>query len=137
MKKIVILIAMMIGILGIANNVYAVTGTTNAETTRLREQANSDSRTLTLISINEEIEIMSKEGEWYKVVYNGIEGYIYAELLDVTETVVDNSVSGEENNTNTEAPNEEQTNFEVTNEGQEPNKEETPNEEQPSKENEN
>ena len=120
MKKIVILFAIMIGTLGISNSIYATTGTTNAETTRLREEANSDSRTLTLISINEEIEIIAREGEWYKVKYNDIEGYIFAELLDVTGEVEENSAASEENNTNNEesttpeTPEEEQTSNENT-----------------------
>lgn len=119
MKKIVILITIMIAVLGIANSVYAATGTTNSETTRLREESNSDSRTLTLIPIKQEMEITAKEGEWYKVIYNGIEGYIFAELLDVNGEVVDNSAPNQEGNETTE----------------EPSTSETPNEEQETNEN--
>lgn len=88
MKKIVILITIMIFALVIGiNSVYAATGKTNAQTTRLREEPNSDSRTLTLIPISEEMEIVAKEGDWYKVKYKDMEGYIFGELLDVTGNV--------------------------------------------------
>ena len=91
MKKIVILITIMILALVISvNNVYAATGKTNAQTTRLREEPNSDSRTLTLIPISEEIEIVAKEGDWYKVKYKDMDGYIFGELLDVTGKVEEN-----------------------------------------------
>ena len=104
MKKIVILIALTIGVLGIGSNVFAATGVTNSETTRLREESNSDSKTLTLIPIYQEMEIISKEGEWYKVKYNEIEGYIFAELLDVTGEIENNSKPNEESNANTQIP---------------------------------
>ena len=104
MKKIVILIALTIGVLGIGSNAFAATGVTNSETTRLREESNSDSKTLTLIPRYEEMEIISKEGEWYKVKYNEIEGYIFAELLDVTGEIENNSKPNEESNANTQIP---------------------------------
>ena len=124
MKKIVILMAIMLGILVIiANQSYAATGTTNVSTARLREEPNSDSKTLELISIYQEVEIIDVEGDWYKVKYNDIEGYIFGELLNVSGEVENSSNTGDENTENeqlesevtSEQPSEENTNLENEN----------------------
>lgn len=60
-------------------------GTTINDTTRMREKASTSSGTVTLISINQEVEILSEDGDWYKVKYtlNGktYTGYIRNDLL--------------------------------------------------------
>lgn len=84
----------------------------NVETANLRETADADGRILKQLSLNDEVELVEKSGEWYKVKSNDITGYIRKDLLSVKEdttdnntidnTVVENTVSTNENIENTE-----------------------------------
>ena len=100
--KIITLIAIIyIGLILINTQVYAAsTGKTINDTTRLREKASTSSSTVTLISINQEVEIISQDGDWYKVKYknNGktYSGYIRSDMLDINEK---EKIEQEENKT--------------------------------------
>lgn len=107
-KNIKILVATIIFmvITLINQNVFATTGTTTKETVRLREKASTDSKTVVLLSIDKEVEVISEDGEWYKVKYkedgNTYTGYIRNDMLKVegkeqTKAVEENVV--EENKT--------------------------------------
>ena len=83
------------------------------ETLNLREKPSTDSNIVALISIGEECEVISEEGDWYEVKYGDYTGYIskeYAELVGKTNS--DNSDDEGESNsqsddkdTNTDANN--------------------------------
>ena len=109
--KIITMIAIIyIGLIFINTQVFAAnTGKTINNTTRIREKANTSSSTVTLISMNEEVEIISQEGNWYKVKYtsNGktYSGYIRSDMLktdDKVATKQEDNTKQEENNTNKE-----------------------------------
>ena len=51
-------------ILTISTKVYATNGKANQETVRMREEASTESSVVTLISLDEEVEVLSEEGEW-------------------------------------------------------------------------
>ena len=56
----------------------------------MREEASTESSVVTLISLDEEVEVLSEEGEWYKIKYKTYTGYVRKDMLDVdgkTETV--------------------------------------------------
>ena len=61
----------------------ANTGKITTETARLREQPNTDSKVLELASLGDEVEILEDAGEWYKVKYKKITGYIRKDLMEV------------------------------------------------------
>lgn len=81
------------------------------ETAKLREQANVDSKVLELISLNEEVEVLKQEGDWYQVKYKKITGYLRNDLLSVNsnnnqnETTNSNTNTSSENTTNQIAEN--------------------------------
>ena len=99
-QKIVSIIIAFIILLFSNISLGANTATITVETARLRESPSQDSSILELISINEEVEILKQEGEWYQVKYNGITGYLRNDLLQVANQ--------DSNNANTET-NEENT----------------------------
>lgn len=77
-------------ILTISTKVYATNGKANQETVRMRKEASTESGVVTLISLDEEVEVLSEEGEWYKIKYKTYTGYVRKDMLDVdgkTETV--------------------------------------------------
>ena len=72
----------------------ANTGTINVDVANLRETADAESTILEQISLNQEVEILGEEGDWYQVKYNQITGYVSKELV----TVNSNPQATEENN---------------------------------------
>ena len=85
----------------------ANTGKVIVETAKLREQANTDSKVLDLVSQGDEVEILNEEDQWYKVKYKQITGYIRKDLikLDNKETanaINNNEQTNEENKNTTE-----------------------------------
>ena len=85
----------------------ANTGKVIVETAKLREQANTDSKVLDLVSQGDEVEILNEEDQWYKVKYKQITGYIRKDLikLDNKETanaINSNEQTNEENKNTTE-----------------------------------
>lgn len=77
----------------------ATTGTVDRETVRLREEASTTSNILTNLDLGDEVEILSEEGDWYKVKFKTYEGFMYKDYIK-TEDSVENKV--QENTENTE-----------------------------------
>ncbi len=87
-----IMLALIISIF--STKAYATNGKVNQETIRMRKEASTDSSIVTLISLNEEVEILSEDEEWYKIKYKTYTGYVRKDMLDVdgkTTTVSSNS----------------------------------------------
>ena len=105
-KKIkIMLIITIVMILAITTKANATTGKANQETIRIRKEATTNSGIVTLISLNEEVEILSEEGEWYKVKYKTYSGYIRKDMLNVenaSQNVTENKTT---ENTGTENTN--------------------------------
>ena len=72
----------------------ANTGIVNVDVANLRETADAESTILEQVSLNQEVEILGEEGDWYQVRYNRITGYLSKELV----TVNSNPEATEENN---------------------------------------
>ena len=53
---------------------------------RLRDSMSTDSKTLDTASNNEVVVVVSKHGDWYKVIYDLKEGYMHSDYLDVSTT---------------------------------------------------
>ncbi len=51
---------------------------------RLRNEANTNAKTVDTASKNEVVVVLSKQGEWYKVIYDLQEGYMHADYLKVS-----------------------------------------------------
>lgn len=88
-KKVVIAVAVLISVLFIANKAYATTGTVTAESLNLRESASKSSDVITTIKRNQEVEILSKDGEWYKVKANGNTGYVHSDYVKLNEEKIE------------------------------------------------
>ena len=82
---IVMAIIALAGMFFINMSLAATTGKINVETANLRETANADSKILSQLSLNQEVEIIEKTGEWYQVRYNGITGFIRQDLITSNE----------------------------------------------------
>ena len=111
--KKVFLILLIIWLLYFVNS-YAATGTITTEGARVRREANTESDIVTIVYNGETVEIIEKEGIWYKIKYGESIGYIREDLMNVegeittsTQTPEDSNVSGEntiDNEDNKEEP---------------------------------
>lgn len=77
----------------------ADTAKIRVETANLREKMEEDAKILEQLSMDEEVEIIEKAGDWYKVKAQGLTGYIRQDLITVDQ---ENKQEQEENNNTTE-----------------------------------
>ena len=86
----------------------------NVETANLRETPDAEGKILEQLSLNDEVELVEKSGEWYKVKSNGITGYMRQDLLTVKEEVTDNNTTNNPVSENTVTTNTVVENVEAT-----------------------
>lgn len=77
---------------------YATTASVNTETLNLRKEASTSADIVELLSQNEELEVLSQDGDWYKVKHGNNTGYVKKEYIKVKEDSNSDTVK----NTNTE-----------------------------------
>ncbi len=99
--KIISIIFITLMILFINCVSYAKSAKVTTETLRIREKPSTDSKIVDMANQNDDIEVIGEEGSWYKVSYNGKEGYASKEYIDVKESVTSNTTD----NTNTQENN--------------------------------
>ena len=90
-----------------ASSVFASTGIVTGNSVRIREKASTDSSIIETISKDTKIEVVSEEGDWYKITYDNKEGYIHKDYVEVEEETedVNNTATIEETGTNSENDN--------------------------------
>ena len=98
-KSIVTMAILGIAVLFFINiSLAANTAKVNVETANLRETADSNSKILEQLSLNQEVEIIEKSGDWYKVKALGITGYLRQDLITVEQSQEEiENTSSEEN----------------------------------------
>ncbi len=109
LKNVAIITLVLAGILCIKSKSFAKTVIVTTDGLNLRREASTDSEVMDIIDINKEVEYVEEQGNWYKVKYNGMTGYIskdYAKIKD--ESTTNNSQTNTTNPTNN--PNNENTN---------------------------
>lgn len=105
----VIIIALMI-ILQIES--FATTATITTESLNLRSEASTSSNIVEILNKNDQVEIVSEEGDWCRVKHNDKEGFVKKEYISINETK--NETKNEEKTT-TETPTNNNTNNNNTN----------------------
>ena len=87
-KNILIVAAMVLASLFFINmSLAANTAKVTVDLANLREEPNENSTILEQLTLNEEVEIVEQDGDWYKVIARKITGYIRKDLIAVTEQV--------------------------------------------------
>lgn len=66
--------------------VFAATGKVTASAVRIRENTSTESGIITNAYKGDEVEILSEEGDWYKVKYKESTGYVKKEFIEKDET---------------------------------------------------
>lgn len=105
-KSILMLSAVVIISLFFINmSLAANTAKVNVETANLRETADESGKILEQLSIGQEIEILEKQSDWYKVKAKGITGYLRADLVTVPNEDKNTTETNNVTNTQTTANN--------------------------------
>ena len=115
-KRIIISLLCGLVICCIAAYSFGTTGIVNTDTLRLRKSNSTDSSIITLLSIDDKVEILERtENGWYKVKYTDAktqemyEGYVSADYITIKEEseTIPTTNKSEENKTSEEENNEE------------------------------
>lgn len=106
-KNILIVAAMVITSLFFINmSLAANTAKVTVETANLRETPDENSKILEQLPLNKEVEIVEKQGDWYKVTVDNITGYLRQDLIAVTEEInntQDNNITSTQEEQNVES----------------------------------
>lgn len=86
-------IMILLLIIGFAMASFAVNSGTITKEAKLRKTASNDSIILEIIPKKETVEVLEKEGEWYKVRYNKIKGYVLKDYIEVVEVSKEDEVN--------------------------------------------
>ncbi len=78
-------IVILVLTIGIAITSFAITTGTANKDAKLRKTTSNDSIVLEIIPKKDEVEILEEDGDWYKVNYKKIKGYVQKEFIDVIE----------------------------------------------------
>ncbi len=102
-KKKLLIILIIIAILSVMTVISnaATNGVITGETVKLRKAPSLDAGLVTLLSVDNKVEVLGKEGDWYQVKYKEYEGYVYADYIDVEGEVVDNTATTNQVTNNT------------------------------------
>jgi cell wall-associated NlpC family hydrolase len=101
-RTVIIVVASVIITLIISTKSLATTGKITEETVNLRQEASTSSKILKQLDGGAEVEILEEDGDWYKVKYDSITGYVSKKLVDTdasgsTETQAEQTTVAEEN----------------------------------------
>lgn len=119
--KIVKIVSVSLLVLLCSNICFASTGIVNTPAVRIREKASTDSKIVTKAYEDDEIEILGEEGDWYKVKFEGKEGYASKSLIKEKNSnsskneTINNSATNTNTNSNTNAANTSTTNTNTSN----------------------
>ena len=104
-KNILMITALGIAIMFFTNVIFAAnTGKVSVDTANLRETADEDSRILVQLSLNDEVEVLQKTGNWYEVkTKNGTTGYLREDLVQVSGDVEETANTSNEAESNVES----------------------------------
>lgn len=93
----------------------ANTAKVSVETANLRETTDESSKILEQFSVGQKVEVLEKEGNWYKVKANGVTGYLREDLITLDNEAQDTTTKNETNTTDDEAKQENTTNKQENN----------------------
>lgn len=90
------------------NSVFATTGKVTGNIVRIREKADVKSPEVSVATKNETVEIIGEEGNWYKVNFEKVTGYISKDYVEANYSPANNTnTSAQENTSNLTAQNQE------------------------------
>ncbi len=104
-KSIVISLLTVVTLFCTALCSFASTGVVTTDTLRLRKEPSTDSSTITLLSVNDKVEIIGEEYGWYKVKVGENVGYVASQYINILTNKSQESENTSKDNENQEGEN--------------------------------
>jgi hypothetical protein len=101
-KAILSLFIILLMVMLLAKNSFGVNTGKALEEVKLKKSTDDASITLEIIPKNDEFEILEEQGDWYRVNYQKIKGYVKKEQVEIINEDTNNDEKGE-NITNEES----------------------------------
>ena len=86
-KKISTIVIIFILLVIVALNSIAATGTATVDSLRVREKPSASSEIVEMLSVGQKVEILGTEGDWYKIKFNNVIGYVSKTYLSTTDVI--------------------------------------------------
>ena len=86
-KKISTIVIIFILLIIVALNSIAATGTATVDSLRVREKPSASSEIVEMLSVGQKVEILGAEGDWYKIKFNNVIGYVSKTYLSTTDVI--------------------------------------------------
>lgn len=86
-KKISTIVIIFILLIIVAFNSIAATGTATVDSLRVREKPSASSEIVEMLSVGQKVEILGTEGDWYKIKFNNVIGYVSKTYLSTTDVI--------------------------------------------------
>ncbi len=86
-KKISTIVIIFILLIIVALNSIAATGTATVDSLRVREKPSASSEIVEMLSVGQKVEILGTEGDWYKIKFNNVVGYVSKTYLSTTDVI--------------------------------------------------
>lgn len=104
-KKIIGTMGITIGAVAmLLSHVYAASGTVASETVRMREKPTTQSAIVINLDKDDKVDVIEQQGDWYKIKYDGKQGYVSKDLIKV-DGKVEKITSSNTTNTTTSSEN--------------------------------
>lgn len=95
--KISLLISIFVVIL-LNIKAFAATGVITEITVNVREKASKDSKRIMYVTQDDKVEVLEKDGDWYKIEAKGKTGYILGTYVKVDDSKLEDNTSSNDNN---------------------------------------
>lgn len=74
-----------------AGKSFAVTGEITEITVNLRKEPSTSSKKIMYVTQDDIVEVLEKDGEWYKIKFKGKTGYVFGKYLKVDDSKLENT----------------------------------------------
>lgn len=78
---------------------FASTGKSTASNLRIRKTPSTDGEVIDVLALDDEVEILGEQGDWYNISAKGVTGYVSKSYIASNENTNNNNNQSEENNT--------------------------------------
>lgn len=116
--KISLLVALFIIIL-VNIKSFAVTGVITEITINLREKPSTDSKKIMYVTQDDIVEVLEKDGDWYKIKFKGKIGYVFGKYVKVDDSKLETNTQQQDKEKKDESSKKEEVKESVKNEGTE------------------
>ena len=84
--------------IGMSSYSFAVTGIINGTGVRVRSNPDTEASIITNLYKDNKVEVIEKSGDWYKIKYDGKEGYTHKDYIKVEGEVADTNNNEQQEN---------------------------------------